>query len=149
MNILKAIWNAIVSTVAKSMNENAIYVLKPYVWNDTWVFDDKRVGLEKEAFVQGIPEIFAAALAAKKISMAKAKKGFKLLFSAHAFPGYQVKLVRGRKEAGGYWYKWPQKKLEGWLCPALFKYYNSAPDALYFSVSHPWSKKTPPIKIGG
>jgi hypothetical protein len=32
-------------------------VIEPYWYQDTWVFDDASVGLEKEAFAQGIPEV--------------------------------------------------------------------------------------------
>ena len=32
---------------------NAINVIFPYKWNGVWVFDDERVGLEKEPFVAG------------------------------------------------------------------------------------------------
>jgi hypothetical protein len=30
---------------------NAIFVIKPYKWNGMWVFDDERVGLDKEPFM--------------------------------------------------------------------------------------------------
>jgi len=28
--------------------KNAIFVIKPYKWNGMWVFDDERIGLDKE-----------------------------------------------------------------------------------------------------
>ena len=34
--------------------KNAIFVIKPYKWNGMWVFDDERVGLDKEPFVAPI-----------------------------------------------------------------------------------------------
>ena len=33
--------------------KNSIFVIKPYKWNGMWVFDDERVGLDKEPFVAG------------------------------------------------------------------------------------------------
>jgi hypothetical protein len=36
---------------------NAIMVIFPYRYHHTWVFDDERVGLVKEPFVSGIPEM--------------------------------------------------------------------------------------------
>jgi hypothetical protein len=33
--------------------QNSIFVIKPYQWSGLWVFDDPRLGLEKEAFVGG------------------------------------------------------------------------------------------------
>ena len=60
-----------------------------------------------------------------------AKNGFRLLFSANSFPGYQMKLVWLRKGDGGNWYYSEGLKMEGWLCPALFKYYKKAPKEIY------------------
>ena len=34
-------------------------------------------------------------------------------------------------EMGGNWYGSDDPPMEGWLCPALFKYYRSAPKELY------------------
>jgi hypothetical protein len=36
---------------------NALMVIEQYWYQDTWVFDDASVGLGKEPFIQGIPEI--------------------------------------------------------------------------------------------
>ena len=36
---------------------NQIMVIFPYLYEDTWVFDDRDTGLEKEPFVCGIPEM--------------------------------------------------------------------------------------------
>ena len=36
---------------------NAITIIEPYWFHDTWVFDDDSVGLDKEPFVAGIPEM--------------------------------------------------------------------------------------------
>ena len=36
-----------------------------------------------------------------------------------------------REENGGYWYKVKDFPVEGWLCPALFKYFDDAPESLY------------------
>ena len=33
--------------------KNSIFVIRPYKWNGMWVFDDERVGLDKEPFVAG------------------------------------------------------------------------------------------------
>jgi hypothetical protein len=47
------------------------------------------------------------------------------------FPGYQAEMLLLRKEYGGNWYRWESKNMEGWLCPALFKYFTKAPTKLY------------------
>jgi hypothetical protein len=106
---------------------NAIHVIQPYRHASTWVFDDPRVGLHQEPFVSGIPAMIDTLVA----NVPDAAKGFRLLFSSEAFPGYQVELVRVRPEYGGMWYRWEGRNAEGWLCPALFKYFSAAPARLY------------------
>ncbi len=106
---------------------NAMLVIFPYRYQGTWVFDDERVGLEREPFVSGIPQMIDILVQ----NIPKAEVGFKLLFSANPFPGYQAELVWIREEYGGNWYRWQDKNIEGWLCPALFKYFSEAPIKIY------------------
>ena len=60
-----------------------------------------------------------------------AKNGFKLYFSDKPFPGYQRKVTWLREEMDGNWYRFDGTDLEGWLCPALFHYFDSAPAEIY------------------
>jgi hypothetical protein len=60
-----------------------------------------------------------------------ARSGFKLYFSAEPFPGYSAKLVLIRREYGGNWYGWPETRMQGWLCPAMFKYFEKTPLEIY------------------
>ena len=106
---------------------NALLVLKPYRHAGTWVFDDDRLGLVQEPFVSGIPEMIDKLVA----DIPEADQGFRLTFSARPFPGHEIKLVRRRQENDGTWYYCEQYDMEGWLCPALFKYYDKAPAELY------------------
>jgi len=106
---------------------NSIFVIFPYRAEGTWVFDDDRVGLVREPFVSGIPEMIDRLVE----DIPNAEKGFRLLFSAGPFPGSTVKLVWRREEYGGNWYFAEQLGAEGWLCPALFKYFEAAPRGLY------------------
>jgi len=110
---------------------NSIMVLKPYKYLGTWVFDDESTGLVKEAFVAGVPEILEGLLNANGIPLEDAEKGFKLTFGAVAFPGHQLCAIWEREEAGGNWYREKETGWQGWLCPALFKYFESAPAALF------------------
>ncbi len=61
----------------------------------------------------------------------KARNGFRLLFSTSLFPGYQKRLVWKREEVGGNGYASDDPPMEGWLCPALFRYFEQAPAQLY------------------
>ena len=60
-----------------------------------------------------------------------AKKGFALYFSATPFPGFDIILDKIGKDMGGTWYEVHNGDLQGWLCPALFLYFDEAPDQLY------------------
>src|SRR4051812_47045021 len=92
-----------------------------------WVFDDPRVGLDKEPFVSGADVMMDRLVA----SVPGAEKGFRLLFSATPFPGFMARLEWRREEHGGNWYYSPEFDMEGWLCPALFKYFETAPKEIY------------------
>ena len=106
---------------------NSLFIIGPYRHAGTWVFDDSSRGLSKEPFVAGIPELIDKLVA----DIPNANKGFRLTFSAQEFPGYEDKLVWKRKEAYGNWYYSETFKAEGWLCPALFKYFKQAPKTIY------------------
>jgi hypothetical protein len=102
-------------------------VIYPYRNEFTWVFDDDTVDLVSEPFVCGVPQMID--ILVKDIF--KAEFGFKLIFSKIAFPEYQAELKWLREESGGHWYRWQEHNLEGWLCPALFKYFLEAPATIY------------------
>ena len=125
-------WNEELRTVNTvngdlKMPQNTIMVLQPYWHAGTWVFDDDRTGLVQEPFVCGIPEMIDRMVR----EIPDARQGFRLLFSANPFPGHQLKLEWRREESGGNWYDAPDLDAEGWLCPALFKYFEAAPRELY------------------
>src|SRR3982751_3496888 len=82
-------------------SSNAVMVVTPYWYKGTWVFDDPAVGLRREPFVAGVPEMIDVLV--KDIS--DSKQGFRLLFSASAFPGSQKKLTWLRGDSGGNYYK--------------------------------------------
>jgi uncharacterized protein DUF6717 len=106
---------------------NSILVIFPYRAEGTWVFDDEHAGLVREPFVSGVPEMIDDIVR----DIAGADKGFKLLFASAPFPGYSDKLVWRREEYGGNWYYSERTKTEGWLCPALFKYFSAAPKEIF------------------
>lgn len=112
------------------MLKNQIIVIQPYRFGGTWVFDDPNVGLTAEPFVSGIPEIIDHVLAEKKIDRTSR---FRLLFSESPFPGSR-QLERREPEFGGMWYRDVETGMVGWLCPALFRYFDVAPDNLFCSI---------------
>ena len=106
---------------------NQIMVIKPYKWSEMWVFDDEAVGLVREAFVGGADALIDLGVA--RMQIADADKGFLLIFSKDPFPGANMHLQWVRTESGGNVYQWEGH--EGWLCPALFKYFQRAPHDIY------------------
>jgi len=112
---------------ARMANSNAILVIAPYDYAGTWVFDDPKVGLEREPFVAGVPEMIDELVK----DIPNAKSGFRLLFSTQPFPGYQKMLTWTRSDGTGNYYRLDDPPMEGWICPALFQYYSTAPEKIY------------------
>jgi hypothetical protein len=110
--------------------KNSIFVIKPYKWEGMWVFDDPAVGLVREPFVGGADTIIDVATA----HLPDAGKGFLAVFSASYFPDAQIVLEWVREHGGGNVYAWPEKEMEGWLCPALLKYFEEAPAKLHLQL---------------
>ena len=109
---------------------NALLVIFPYKYQGTWVFDDPAVGLSREPFIAGIDTMIDQAV----VDIPNAEKGFRAIFSASPFPGADLKLEWRREESGGNWYYSDRFNMEGWLCPALLKYFPTAPRQIYVQV---------------
>jgi len=87
--------------------------LYPYLIDRTcWVFDDERTGLTRVVQHKQLP---------------KAERGFALTFSDEPLDSQDVELDWLRSEWGGNWYAGDVagERLEAWLCPALFLYFQS------------------------
>ena len=109
---------------------NAINVIAPYKHHGLWVFDDPRVGLVQEPFVAGADVMIDRVVA----DLPDAERGFTMIFASTPFPGHQFRLDWRRYEADGNWYYSEQLDLEGWLCPALLRYFAEPPKSLYVQV---------------
>lgn len=109
------------------------HVIYPYLLRDTWVFDDPRVGLKEEAFVCGATEMMSRLVSTKGIP--RAEQGFSLSFSDRpVVDGHDAVLSLLRPdEYEGNWYNGDVVglRMECWLCPALFCYFDSAPEKIY------------------
>lgn len=110
---------------------NSIRVIKPYKYEGAWVFDDPTCDLLREPFIAGIDKMLDAFVA----NIPDAANGFLLYFSSSPFPSSTIKLTWVREEAGGNWYYSDALKMEGWLCPALFKYFDLAPKTIFARVA--------------
>jgi hypothetical protein len=108
----------------------AIY---PYKFKGSWVFDFPYKNLDKEAFVQGADKIID--YLTKDIQ--GAEDGFVLVFSENPIVNETHHLTFLKSEFGGSWYRLTISETEyidGWLCPALFKFFTVAPKRIYVSV---------------
>ena len=114
---------------AAAGSANALRVISPYRFGGTWVFDDEAVGLLREPFVAGIPEMIDRQVGDAGLS----GRPFQVVFSAGPFPG-ALRLVRQQSEMGGFWYSWEETRMKGWLCPALFRYFPEAPAELWVKI---------------
>jgi hypothetical protein len=109
---------------------NSIMHITPYRTKyDGWAFDDEEKGLLHEPFVAGIPEIINA--------FAGDRDEVDIYFSSAEFPGCQGHLEKVGTQFGGTDYKLVangHESMVGWLCPALFKYFETAPEQLWFQI---------------
>ncbi len=110
---------------------NAIFHIQPVrsCWG-TWSFTDNLAGLSNEPFVGSINEMIDHMT---KGLVPDAKDGFNLYFSANPIKDYQMSftLVAASEHYGGADYSCDQLGIEGWLCPALFCYFEKAPQKIY------------------
>lgn len=111
---------------------NSMMSLKVYLDQQTrlWSFDDERVNLLREPFVCGIGDIIDNLV--KNIN--DAETGFRMTFSASRFPGCTLQLnkIEDKDGGSGTWYSVEGNKTkEGWLCPALFQYFEKAPTEIF------------------
>jgi hypothetical protein len=110
---------------------NNILVLQPYWHNSTWVFDDDRFDLQREAFVAGADKVISKLV--EKYQIKNPQKGFKLIFSTGKFPDYQIegfKISEGDGSQGTF-YRVEEFKTDAWLCPSLLHYFSLPPLKLY------------------
>lgn len=126
---------------------NAINTIYPYREHGvSWVFDDAQKDLYREAFVSGADDIID--ILVRRLN-GKPDKGFKLTFAENEFPSYDVRLVWSKSESSGNTYVVTELRgkkgtlvdmvdlglaIEGWLCPALLRYFDKPPKSIYARV---------------
>lgn len=132
----------ILAKLEPCMRKNAIHIIVPYQWNGLWVFDDEGTGLVREPFIAGADTVLDRATE----NMPGAKHGCMCMFSAAPFPKATLELT-WRKGTGvpsrdgedtfrdwGNVYWCEEFKIEAWLCPALFLYFDKAPPKIYAAI---------------
>ena len=105
---------------------NQINVIYPYrTQGGGWAFDDHEVGLHREPFVLGIPEIIDSIVGERDSIVA--------YISKDPIPKHTGHLIRVKGEEPG-WYTLQGTKMVGWLCPATLKYFKEYPENIYFKI---------------
>jgi protein tyrosine phosphatase (PTP) superfamily phosphohydrolase (DUF442 family) len=109
---------------------NALFSIEPYLENGNWFLDDPAVGLVKEPFVLGVPEMIDHLT----VDLPGLPDRFRLLFSARPFPGVHHTLRLVKEEFDGGWYRHDDLPFAGWLCPALLKYFAHPPAEIHLRI---------------
>lgn len=120
---------------------NTISTISPYKDKGQWVFDDEAAGLKREALVAGTDLIMDAIAQAFP-------GGFTLVFSHIPFPGATEVFEWVGEENSGNWYNWTAKDMKGWLCPALLKYFETAPKRIHLQIKDLQKPNPPYIEKG-
>lgn len=102
-----------------------------------WVFNDKSRGLVDEPFVQGIDTILTRHCRELGITRHVNNRGLLVTFSGASIPNEHTVLERGEPESGGCWYHDTRFGMDGWLCPALFRYFKKAPEQIHVHFALP------------
>jgi hypothetical protein len=114
--------------------------ISAYKHDRQWVFDDKDRGLVKEPFVAGADTLLDI--------ISGKDNAVSLIFSANDFPKVTHVINRVGKSAGSfgggtdYLFESIGSTLDVWLCPALFKFFEEAPETIYIYAS-PYKRTKP------
>lgn len=123
---------------------NQINTVEMFFIGKQLVFTDESVGLKNEAMVAG-SDLALCSIAEMK-GIENWREGFVVTFSGQYFPDHDVcaEWIEGDvtnkavdSSQCGNWYKVKLGEIEMpcWLCPALFKYFETSPKNLYVKVS--------------
>ena len=119
---------------------NALFTLTFYRHNDQWVFDDDRRDIAVEPLVCGADDVFDV-LSGR--DQDPAINRCTVNFSATPIPGHEVHASFQKPEYGGSVYTTTDMTgdapFEFWLCPALFAYFDRAPQDIYVQKVRSWS----------
>lgn len=138
---------------------NAIFTIDCYLDGNTWFFDDKARGIQREAFVCGASELIS--LLAQKAGYESGVKNIRIAFSETMIPGYDCHITAIQKDyphiPSGEFKSFAGVGLveifmpdetapatsatyvdeEGnkcWLCPAQLKFFNHVADHIYAKI---------------
>lgn len=102
--------------------------------NIIWSFDDPERSLTREPFVGTTNDAITAVALLKGYTVTAP---LLLQFSRHPLPHHDIRLDRVTEEASesGHDYLWAKMNVLCWLCPALLKYFSTAPPHIYARIT--------------
>lgn len=125
--------------------------LRLYRGDGHWAFDDPAVGLRREPFIGWTNALIDLLVVDSGLDLAMARRrGFTLSFGDRPFDGAVHRFDWSRAGdggggGGGHFYRLAATRegrgwagcssVEGWLCPALLRYFAVAPKRLYAKAS--------------
>ena len=136
---MKKLLKSLLLKLLDEQAQNAIYTMRVYRHESAWVFDHYGLGLIKEPFVAGADEIFDEIAHLRAVDPSRAR--IDILFSDGQFPGWQILAEHLGPSMGGDDYQIISSEFETldthefWLCPALLKYFTTAPSKIYMKVT--------------
>lgn len=111
---------------------NAINVIHPYRSEGMLVFDDERKDLAREPFVGNADNILKG-IATYYLGLFPKK--FTVLFSGpEPHVGFQESATIVGPDSGGHVYVHDRSQESFWLCPALLRYFDEAPERLFITI---------------
>lgn len=110
---------------------DGVLAIFPYKQGGSWMFDDAPKGLVREPLIRGADMALDECLETNP--NLKEDGGIKLLFSDAPFKGYRFQLNLLRGDQSGNFYYCPEFGYEVWLCPALYKYFATAPANIFMA----------------
>ena len=95
-----------------------------YRLDGDWYMDDPEKEIVLEELIRGMPEII-------EHLVGKRTDRFMCTFSDRPLPGKSEVLQKDIESEGGCWYMLQGTSLRGWLCPTIFRYFNTVPQVIY------------------
>lgn len=99
----------------------------PYQIKFGWFFDYKPLDLVQEGLTDGVPEVITNSL-----QLVNQTPPCSIWFSDSPIFNYSLSLIGPMRN--GHQYFWQQQNKFCWFCPALLKFYKSAPEKIWFIV---------------
>jgi hypothetical protein len=104
-----------------------VFSVHVYRLDGDWYMDDPEKEIILEELIRGMPEII-------EHLVGKRTDRFICTFSEQARLGKSAALEKHAESEGGCWYVLKGTSLRGWLCPTIFRYFNTIPAVIYLDV---------------